>query len=133
MLAHALNNGAPSISPSAVRRVAGPARGDSAPARPVLDLSGPALGSNEPTIVSLYGILFPRDQKGQIQAYCRRIINEIKWILAFRPVARSSLRHREKKSACPGPPAPLCVPRHGRTLLQSVLHYHDARKSCTRP
>src|SRR5277367_4972729 len=94
-LAHAPSSGAPRISPSAVRRLACegeiadlPAPGFSAP-----DTSGRNLGSNEPTIASLFlsGPFKARTspclshQEGWNQAYCRRIVNQNKRILAFRP------------------------------------------------
>src|SRR5436190_15216836 len=75
-LAHAPSSGAPRIRPTAVRRVA--------PDEEDLALSGP-------TIVSL--LLTDRDRpgihrmRGWIQAYCRRIVNQNKRMMAPRRVA----------------------------------------------
>src|ERR1700676_2872782 len=114
---HAPSRGAPRIRPTAVRRLVPDGR----------DL-GSSLGSGGPTIVSL-SLDRPNGQdlnlpviSRWIQAYCRRIVNQNKRIMAL----------------CAGPPDPVFSPlcgtvfriTHGRgASAMFPLDWHYARKS----
>ena len=111
--AQAPSRGAPRMRPTAVRRVA--------PAALELGLSGPTIRSLLLSEPNRPGRRRSRDQEAQIQAYCRRLVNQNKRIMAMRrgPMHRGFPNHCAISRGRPAPwrrrrlPSrlPLCAPK----------------------